>query len=83
MGPNPSLAEGVQILTFDFVFAARHPRCANDDTDNVFTGTEEIEFSEAEDTIWSGNSLPSGVCLKNRDGTSTFTGSSDGLPGIC
>lgn len=64
---------------------ASHPipsrRGDADDADNTFTGTEEIEFSDAQDTVWSGNTLPSGVCLRNRDG-SGFVDSS-GLPGNC
>lgn len=56
---------------------------------NTFTGTKELEFFDAQNTKWSGNSLPSGVCVDNissDDGNSvrqsTFTGS-DGLPGNC
>ena len=57
---------------------------------NTFTGTEELEFYNAQSILWSGNSLPSsGVCLDNIDSddgssipTSTFTGSS-GLPPEC
>eukprot|EP00752_Nemacystus_decipiens_P013623 g12081.t1 len=49
---------------------------------NTFTGTELIEFNDAHDTVWSGNTLPSGVCLLNRDDSSSFVHSS-GLPGDC
>eukprot|EP00752_Nemacystus_decipiens_P009556 g8536.t1 len=58
-------------------------------TNCEFTGTEELEFFDAQGTVWSGNSLPSGVCVDNissDDGESvdesTFA-SSDGLPGSC
>eukprot|EP00903_Cladosiphon_okamuranus_P006680 g6520.t1 len=56
---------------------------------NTFTGTEELQFFDAQNTQWSGNSLPSGVCVDNvtsDDGdsipASTFK-SSNGLPGSC
>ena len=33
--------------------------------DNVFTGTKEIEFFDAQQTKWEGNILPEdGVCVK-------------------
>ena len=56
----------------------------------MFTGTTELEFFDAQDTQWSGNTLPdSGVCVDNissDDGesveTSTFVGS-DELPPDC
>ncbi|CAB1099946.1 MEP1 [Ectocarpus sp. CCAP 1310/34] len=55
-------------------------------TNNEFTGTEELEFYDAQATTWSGNSLPSGVCIDNitsDDGNSvppsTFS-SSSGVP---
>eukprot|EP00903_Cladosiphon_okamuranus_P017354 g15988.t1 len=51
-------------------------------TDNEFTGTVEIEFNDAKDTVWSGNKLPPGVCLRNHHGKSTFTRSS-GMPAAC
>eukprot|EP00903_Cladosiphon_okamuranus_P006681 g6521.t1 len=59
-------------------------------SNNVFTGTQELEFFDAQDTQWSGNTLPeSGVCVDNvtsDDGNditeSTFEGS-DGLPSDC
>eukprot|EP00903_Cladosiphon_okamuranus_P017355 g15989.t1 len=54
--------------------------------DNKFTGTDLIEFRDAQDTLWSGNTLPSGACLKNKGDTiptSTFETSSDGLPDEC
>lgn len=54
--------------------------------DNLFTGTTELEFFDAQATVWSGNTIPSGVCIDNissDDGNSitesTFV-SSDGLP---
>ena len=58
--------------------------------DNEFTGTTELEFFDAQGTVWTGNTLPSsGVCVDNitsDDGISidesTFT-SSDGLPAAC
>ena len=57
---------------------------------NTFSGTKELEFFDAQNTKWSGNSLPSsGVCVDNITSDkgnsvdkSTFTGSS-GLPGSC
>lgn len=58
--------------------------------DNEFTGTTELEFFDAQGTVWSDNTLPSsGVCVDNisiDDGQSvdesTFA-SSSGLPGSC
>ncbi|CAM9132608.1 unnamed protein product, partial [Ectocarpus fasciculatus] len=56
-------------------------------TDNVFTGTSELEFFDAQDTLWYGNDLPQGVCIKNifsDDGIdielSTFDMRTTGLP---
>ncbi|CBJ28911.1 Mannuronan C-5-epimerase [Ectocarpus siliculosus] len=55
-------------------------------SNNDFTGTEELEFFDAQATTWSDNSLPSGVCIDNvtsDDGNSvppsTFS-SSSGVP---
>lgn len=41
-------------------------------TGNVFSGTTELQFSDAKDTEWSGNSLPCGVSITITDGA-TFT----------
>ncbi|CBN77785.1 Mannuronan C-5-epimerase N-terminal fragment [Ectocarpus siliculosus] len=56
-------------------------------TDNVFTGTSELEFFDAQNTRWKGNTLPQGVCIKNihsDDGIdielSTFDRRTAGLP---
>ncbi|CAM9195373.1 unnamed protein product, partial [Ectocarpus sp. 8 AP-2014] len=56
-------------------------------TDNVFTGTSELEFFDAQNTRWNGNTLPKGVCIKNihsDDGIdielSTFDRRTAGLP---
>ncbi|CAN0056924.1 unnamed protein product [Pylaiella littoralis] len=53
---------------------------------NEFTGTVDLEFFDAQDTTWLGNTLPDGVCIDNissDDGisisTSTFI-NSEGLP---
>ncbi|CAM9685419.1 unnamed protein product [Ectocarpus fasciculatus] len=43
---------------------------------NAFSGTTEIEFNDAIDTVWTGNTIPVNTCLKNIDGSSTFTASS-------
>eukprot|EP00752_Nemacystus_decipiens_P009061 g8090.t1 len=59
-------------------------------TNNEFTGTTELEFFDAQGTVWSGNTIPSsGVCVDNitsDDGNaitpSTFA-SSSGLPPSC
>ena len=58
--------------------------------DNEFTGTTELEFFDAQGTVWSGNTIPSsGVCVDNITSDngesvplSTFA-SSDGLPSDC
>lgn len=56
--------------------------------DNEFTGTEELEFFDAQGIVWSGNSLPSsGVCtdiITSDDGNSVRESTIDGsLPGPC
>lgn len=40
------------------------------DADNTFTGSgEKIEFSDAKDTVWTGNSLPNGTICVSVDST--------------
>jgi len=48
-------------------------------TANVFTGTETLEFEDSTATEWSENSLPSGVCI---EGELDFTTTSN-PPGLC
>lgn len=55
--------------------------------DNVFTGTSELEFFDAQNTRWNENTLPQGVCIKNIDSDdgidielSTFDRRTAGLP---
>ncbi len=57
--------------------------------DNEFYGTTLLEFNDAQETTWTDNSIPSGVCLKNISGIddegltvteSTFTSATNGLP---
>lgn len=57
--------------------------------DNVFTGTELLEFNDAQATTWADNTIPDGVCLKNISGIddegltvpeSTFTSATNGVP---
>lgn len=57
---------------------------------NVFTGTEEIEFYDAQNMHWSSNDIPSTTCLDvvivdNGQSVelSTFTNDTDGLPLEC
>lgn len=57
--------------------------------DNTFTGVEKLRFYDAQDTTWSGNSLPEGVCMfvvtdDNGDSVpkSTFVSSAE-LPPDC
>ena len=59
-------------------------------TDNVFTGTTELQFYDAQETVYSGNAIPSsGICVDNITSDegesidlSTFA-FSDGLPSDC
>ncbi|CAM9580025.1 unnamed protein product [Scytosiphon promiscuus] len=58
-------------------------------TDNTFSGIEKLRFFDAQDTTWSGNVLPDGVCkliVDSDDGDSvpesTFVSSAE-LPPDC
>lgn len=71
----------VRLLIFDF-FSLPSPPFNPIDAGNTFTGPgTKIEFNGVKDTVWTGNSLPLGMCLDS-GGSSTF-GASDGLPADC
>lgn len=62
------------------------PRAAG----NVFTGTDELEVYDAQNTLWRNNDVPSSACLdivETDDGLpipiSTFANDSDELPSEC